>query len=594
MGIINILSEDLANKIAAGEVVERPASIVKELVENSLDARATEIKIEITNSGQDLIRITDNGEGMSPEDTKKSILRHATSKISTDEDLFSIETLGFRGEALASIAAVSKLTITSKQADGIEAYRFSIEGGKPIGESITASSQGTSIEVKDLFFNTPARKKFLKTDAVELRHIIDTITNYALLNKTVSFHLLHEGHTLLNSPRTDDQRNNIASIYGTKTAKDLLELNYDSKDIQINGYISTPYNCRNDRAQQLLFINQRWIKNKELTQSIYDAYQSLLFVNKHPLFVLQLSLNPREIDVNVHPQKFEVKIEQIDRVKSILNESIMETLKENNLMPVVSVSEEQITFGFTPKPLPKKPSSYSFEPSHQKTFTALTPTPMVLETPQLSEPTVESNELTIESNHQQKLPVMKLLGQVHKTFFVAETEGGLILIDQHAVHERIQYEKYLKQFMDQSIETQTLLQGGVMEFSPQEALTLNANLTLFQQFGYTIEPFGGNTFILKTVPVLFNRLQGPNSFLEFFAAFQEDKNSLLEMKEKIIARMACRSAVMAGDDLTIDRMNSLLRELEKSDHPYTCAHGRPSIIKITADELEKKFRRKGC
>ncbi len=589
MSKIILLSEDLINKIAAGEVIERPASVVKELIENSLDAQATKIIIEIEECGKKRIKVTDNGEGMSPEDAEKSILRHATSKIRSVEDLFSIKTLGFRGEALSSIAAVSKLSITTKQKGMIEGFNLFVEGGNIINQSIMASEPGTSIDVQHIFFNTPARKKFLKTDAVELRHCIDVVTHYALANPHVAFKLLHENTILLNTPALHDQRNTIASIYGVQTAKELLEVEYDDEQVAINGYISKPYQVRNDKSQQVLFVNGRWVRNNDITAAIYDGYHSTLFLNKHPVFVLQVQLNPEKIDVNVHPQKREVKIEQKEKVMNAVTAAVRETLQHNQLMPTVDV-EQQVTFG---TPLPRKESKaeakYQFEPSSQIVFAveeesseyrSAENAPVVLEQ-------YQSNELMKE-----KIPPLRLLGQVHKTFFVAETEGGLFYIDQHAAHERVMYELLISQYMNGKVEVQKLLRGDVLELSAAEKTLLEEKKEELERLGFTVEPFGGNSFAVKTIPLVFGRVQTKELLHDLLGLLQENKNIITEKKEEILTRMACRAAVMAGDVLTIPQMEKILKDLAMTELPYTCPHGRPTIMKVTVDELEKKFRRR--
>ena len=341
MSKIKLLDEDLINKIAAGEVIERPASVVKELIENSLDAGATRINIEIKDSGKKLIKISDNGSGMSSEDAKKSIIRHATSKISNVDDLFAIQTLGFRGEALASIAAVSKMSIITKQKDELEAFNFVVEGGKEISSGTLGAETGTIIEIVDIFFNTPARKKFLKTDSVELRHIVEIVLKYALINENVSFRLKHDKHELLNSPAVESYRNNLASIYGTGLAKELLEVNYQDELVKITGFIAKPFAARNDKNQQHLFVNKRWIRNEDITKAIYEGYHSLLFVGKHPIYVLNLDINPLKIDVNVHPAKTEIKIEQKKEIYYSVLKAIRETLEKHNLIPVMDIDVEE-------------------------------------------------------------------------------------------------------------------------------------------------------------------------------------------------------------------------------------------------------------
>ncbi|MEK6940217.1 MAG: DNA mismatch repair endonuclease MutL [Nanoarchaeota archaeon] len=593
MSKIVLLPEDLINKIAAGEVIERPASVIKELIENSLDAGATKITVELEDYGKKRIKITDNGEGMSAEDAERSILRHATSKIHSAEDLFSIKTLGFRGEALASIAAVSKLHITTKQKNVLEGFALQIEAGQIINRNITAAEQGTILDVQDIFFNTPARKKFLKTDAVELKHCLDVVTHYALANPAAYFKFIHNHYTLLHSPALNDARSTIASIYGVQTAKELLEVEYEDEKVKMSGFISKPYHVRNDKNQQVLFVNGRWIKNSDITGAVYDGYHSTLFVNKHPVFVLHLQLDPETIDVNVHPQKQEIKIEQKEEVAKAVSLAVQEALQNNQLMPTADINtEQQITFG---TPIPRKEVKatvkYPFEPSAQTVFAVEETAAEYGDNSRIeNEPVVaeqyQSNELAPE-----KLPAMKLLGQVHKTYFLAETEGGLFYIDQHAAHERVMYESLLKQFLYGKIEVQQLLQGEVIDVSLSEKILLKEKQQELKQLGFELEYFGGNAFAVKTIPLVFGKVK-VKELLHDLLSMLENKKSILEKKEEILTRMACRAAVMAGDIVTIPQMEKILKELNQTKLPYTCPHGRPTLMKVTVDELEKKFRRK--
>ena len=530
MGLIQVLSETTANQIAAGEVVERPASIVKELIENSLDAGASRVEIEIKDYGKELIKISDNGSGMDQEDAKKSVLRHATSKIQNTEDLFAIQTLGFRGEALASIAAVSMLSITTKRKDELGAFNLILEGGKIISEKIIGAEEGTTLEVKNLFFNTPARKKFLKTDAVELRHIMDTVIRYVLIHPEVSFKLVHENNLLLNSPTVNNFRDNFASIYGTNSAKELLKVSYQKESVKINGFISKPYQARNDRSQQHLFVNQRWIRNDELAKAIYDGYHSLLFVGKHPVFVLNLELNPEKIDVNVHPAKTEIKIEQKEEVCSAVEKAVRETLEKNNLIPIMDLEQErQLVFGTE-----KKEAKYAFEPGYQ---TVLEDKPVNF----VSDEEVTITELPLgreqypETSISLKLPPMKILGQILKTFFVAEIEGGALFIDQHVVQERVLYEKFMEQFLGKRVMVQELLQGEILEFSPAEKILVIENLIKLKELGFSLEEFGGNSFILKTVPNLFGRLQPTEMLYTVLEELKSGKISTNQLKQILLS-----------------------------------------------------------
>lgn len=622
MSKINILDEDLINKIAAGEVIERPASVVKELIENSLDAQADRIEIEIKDSGKQLIKVSDNGEGMSEEDARKSVLRHATSKIYSLDDLFSIKTLGFRGEALASIAAVSQLSITTKQNEETGGFNLAIEGGSLISSGITASRKGTAIEIQNLFFNTPARKKFLKSDAVELRHIIDVVINYALVNNKVSFKLSHEGHVLVNSPAVEDRRGNIASIFGISLAKELLEVSYSEDGIAVKGFISKPYQARNDKNQQFIFVNGRAVRNNEIAKAVYDAFHSILFANKHPVFILEIALDPEKVDVNVHPQKSEIKFDDRERIFKIILKAIKETLEKNNLIPVLDFEfEQQLTFGISEKGGKKKEDKYPFENSRQTEIPAENKNidkDLMKELEDTEEGEnkdknndeeesteikfgvedipLKTNGITAEKEYTflegGKIPPLKILGQIHKTYFAAETPGGLFLIDQHAVHERVLYEQFMEQFMNKKVEVQALLKGAILEVSPSEKAMLLEYKKELGAFGFSLSEFGENTFVIKTIPTLFGRMPHSEIIYEIVSRLQGGNVLLEEIQEEIIIRMACRAAVMAGEELTINQINSILDDLSMCKKPYTCPHGRPAIIKITVDELEKKFRRK--
>ena len=606
MPTIKLLSEDLINKIAAGEVIERPASVVKELIENSLDARATKITVEIKDSGQELIKVTDNGEGMEPEDAETSLVRHATSKIQDDEDLFAIKTLGFRGEALASIAAVSELTLTTKRIEALEGYTLTAEAGKIIRSGIIGSEPGTMIEVRHLFFNTPARKKFLKTDSVELGHIIEVVTRYALINPRVTFRLYHEGHELMNSPGVEDWRSNLASIYGLTLAKKMLEIRHTEAGVDTQGFISAPYDCRNDKSQQQLFVNRRWVRNNDVINAVYDAYHALLFVNKHPILVLNINLDPATIDVNIHPTKADIKFEQREKVYQAVYAAVKETLQKNNLIPIVDIDEreEQVTLeSAEPAAVSTKTgasSHYAFDSSTQEVFRVQETVAVNYNDSEVSELYTDSTasavlsepELAAEALVQQKIPPLRLLGQIHKTFFVGETPEGLFLIDQHAAHERILYEEFMEQYLHKRVAVQRLLKGIIIESTPQEKIITLEHKYALEQLGLTLELFGQDAFIVTTVPSVFGRIQPAELVSEVVNKLQEGKNKIEEIQEVIITRMACRAAVMAGDMVTIPQMEEFLKQLNGTKAPYTCPHGRPTMFKITVDELERKFRRK--
>jgi len=580
--MIKVLDEKLINKIAAGEVIERPASVVKELIENSIDAGARKIEVDIKEYGKQLIRIADDGHGMKKEDAELSILRHATSKIGTEEDLTAIITLGFRGEALASIAAVSNLIILTRPKEDIEGFRLEVEGGRLLQKGATGCPSGTTIEVHNLFFNTPARLKFLKTDTNELKSIADIVTRYSLLYKNIAFKLAHNGHTLLNTHMSDDWLDSIAAVYGAESARQLLPIDYDDGAIRIKGYISKPSLLKSDRGWQNFYVNGRYVKNDTLARALYDAYHTLLFINKHPIAVLDIRLDPSSVDVNVHPTKDIIKFSENTRVYDSLFRALRHTLQENDLVTDYSAVPGQASLETPRIPMPKldtMPGIAKKEPLIHGSEKQIR-----LETKQ---PSFETRE------EMQKLPRMRLLGQIAKTYFLAETDDGFMIIDQHVVEERINYEKFMKQFMGKNVATQTLMKPILIELSPEEKIIVVEHSSKLKDLGFEIEDFGDNSFMLRTVPTLFSRVQPKELLSEVLKQISENKKSAIEgIQEKIITRMACRASIKGGDDCSRPQMEELLKQLDRTELPWTCPHGRPVIIKFSKDEIEKMFRRK--
>lgn len=621
---IRILPEELINKIAAGEVVERPASVIKELIENSLDAGAKNITIEIKNAGQDLIKIKDDGSGMSKEDVMMSLLRHATSKIQTSDDLFNIATLGFRGEALASIAAVSKLTITTKQKDDLEGYKIESIGGQIISEGICAATTGTSIEVKELFWNTPARKKFLKTNSVELRHCIDIVTRYALLHHNISFKLIHDNRMLLHAPATDDQKQNLLSIYGKDLGKELLPVEFIDLEagVEITGFIAKPLAAKTDKSYQSYFVNNRYVKNQIMQRAVYDAYHSLLFVGRHPVAVLKLNVDPKTIDVNVHPQKTEIKIEQKDLIYAAMHKAVSNALEQNSLVPVDTIESTQIILDATiPRPILPVTPKYLFEKAEQTVFqeekrsepqAEQTSSAQTYSKTEATDSEFQIAESIHVASHQPssfipqsatenatiaatiRLPQLRILGQIHKTFFIAETPGGMLLIDQHVVQERVLYEQYMQEYLNKHVTVQQLLQPELVSLTAMQSVTVLKHLDALKELGFDLQHFGGNDFSLATIPTLLGRVQAKDLLHIVIKEIGEGKvNELERIQEEIITMMSCRASVKAGDTMTIPQITKLLQQLSECRLPYTCPHGRAILIKITADDLEKKFLRHG-
>ncbi|MBW3015971.1 DNA mismatch repair endonuclease MutL [Candidatus Woesearchaeota archaeon] len=570
MGKIQVLDDELVNKIAAGEVIERPASVVKELIENSIDAGASIITIELKEGGKSLIKVTDNGSGMSRDDVELSIMRHATSKISTADDLFNINSLGFRGEALASIAAVSNLKIITKQEDTLEGTKLLVSGSKILKLEPIGAPAGTTVEVSDLFFNTPARKKHLKIITTELNQITDIVTRYALIHPAISFKLIHDTKTIISSPATDDLLNNIVDIYGKDVAKNLIPVNHEKPKLSIKGFISKPQLSRASRDQQSIFVNNRYIKNKVITDALYDAYHTLLHLERHPVAILSIQIKPELVDVNVHPSKTEVRFSIENELYETIFTSVKEALASSDLIPESDPSETQSVLVQTDKPKQKKAEKI-YESKPEQTALAEIKT-VVKESP--------------------NIPELTILGLVHNCYILAEDKEGFLVIDMHAAEERCNYEKLMQQFKDKGIMTQELLSPVHFELTSVDASILKANLQLFDKFGFKIEDFGNNSFILRSAPLVIKRQLTKDSVLDIVDELRNSKfKTIEEIKEKIITRMACRKSVKQGERIEKAEMYKIIKELHSCELPYTCPHGRPTMIKFTKRDLEKRFKR---
>ena len=574
--VIKLLDNSIINKIAAGEVIERPASVVKELLENSFDSGADEIKIEIYDAGIKKIKISDNGSGMTKEDALISYKRHTTSKIANEEDLFSINSLGFRGEALASIAEISNLKIITKTFDSSLGTFIEVEGGKLIKEEQIGCSNGTIIEVNDLFFNVPARKNFLKSNEIELSKIINIITKYALIKNDVSIKLIHNNKEILNSHKTNFLINNIIFVYGPEIAKDLINVNYEENGVIVKGYISKPVLTRADKSDQSLYVNKRYVKNNIISQAIYEAYKTLLFINRHPVFILEILIDPKEIDVNVHPAKTEIRIKKEELISGIIFNSIKNAFQNSNL--IVSASLENETNH-------KSIKKYEFAKDKQSVL-------MVKDDSNY----LSTNLYSEKSNFTKKKNIFEnfyLLGQINKTYIIGENPEGLIVLDQHAAEERVNYEKFMNEKKSGAIKKQNLLTPRIIELTPVQYRAALNNKTFFESLGFNFDDFGNNSIKLTTIPEIFGRLKS-TLLLDVINEIVNLNGKIVdkEIEERII-RFACRASVKAGEELTSVEMRQLIENLGKTDNPYSCPHGRPTLISFSIADLEKKFKRTG-
>ncbi|MBW2975136.1 DNA mismatch repair endonuclease MutL [Candidatus Woesearchaeota archaeon] len=570
---IHILNDSVINRIAAGEVIERPASVVKELIENALDSGADEIRIDIENAGKKKIKVADNGSGMSEEDALLSFKRHATSKILSGDDLFKISSLGFRGEALASIAEISNLKIITKTKEAENGTFLEIESGKLLKKENIGSPDGTSITVSDLFFNVPVRKKYLKSDEIELNHIIRAVTSYALLNKDISIRLSHNSRELINSPKTGSMLDNISYIYGPDIGKNLLEVSYRNDNIAVEGYISKPQLTRADSSGQSLYINKRCIKNNIVSDAVYEAYHTLLFINRHPVFILNITLDPEEIDVNVHPAKSIIRLKNESLIRKEIFAAIRDAFKDNDLIFDASLESESLH-------VPVK--KYPFSKDRQSV--------LALKEEQAEYQKQEKKELQPGNGI---LGPFCVLGQVNKTYIIAENPKGLAIIDQHAVQERVNYERFMEEFLDRSVKTQSLVVPKLIELAPLQYQAAMLYKDFIKKMGFNFEGFGSNSIKLASLPEVFGILKSA-LLIDILNELSSSRSGILERDiEGKIIRMACRASVKAGKELTKPEMEQLLDDLEKTKIPYSCPHGRPTIINLSIADLEKKFKRVG-
>lgn len=589
MSNIKILSENLINQIAAGEVVERPASVIKELVENSLDAGATEIIVDVKEAGKIHIKALDNGCGIAKEDMQLALARHATSKIREEADLWKIRTMGFRGEALASIASVSKLVIKSKTEENLGGTQIDSEGGEILSMKDVGMSKGTQIEVYNLFFNTPARQKYLKQTTTEFGHISALINTLALANPGISFKLIHNEKVVTDLPKSTDLISRVADIFGRATAEAMLPIFYGGSEFQMDGFVGKPLLSRSSSQHQYLFVNGRAIQHFLFANTIKNAFHSMLMENKKPVFVLNIKIDPALIDVNVHPRKTEIRFEDQQTMIRVIYSAVKSALEKNNLIPKGFTESQRYMSDNFPKDTENAPRvqgslSFSKEILAERDFKPLS---------QFSFNHRGSDHSSIAVKHDEPVS-MKSITQIANSYIVAENESGLVLIDQHAAHERVRYEQLMEQFEKQEKSVQPLLVPFQLELASQELNLLEQNMETFKNLGFEIEHFGGSTFVIQAVPSFFAKEdldQVIKGVLDDILN-QKDPSKMQGNIEVILTYMSCRSAIKFGQKLSLDEMQGLLNQMEGLKRPYTCPHGRPTMISLTLDELRKMFGRK--
>jgi DNA mismatch repair protein MutL len=594
---IHLLPSEVSSQIAAGEVVERPASVVKELIENALDAGARHITITIEGAGQRLVEVADDGSGIPADELALAVTRHATSKLLSAEDLFSIKTLGFRGEALASIGSVARLTITSRHASPDDedqrgaGGRLRVEAGistpvEPVGAPV-----GTVVRVENLFYNLPARLKFLKAEVTERRQIDTLVTRYALAFPHVRFSLRQEGRPALQTSGNRDRREVLASLYGVEMARQMIEVLAKDESAAITGFISPPSLTRSNRREITFFVNGRPVQDSTLTAAVVQGYHSLLMVGRYPLAILFLELPPSTVDVNVHPTKAEVRFREPDRLFSAVQRAVRRVLLAHTPVPEITEQLRWTTPSRQPDPAWQmagdEDQSTAINHSRSPLDGGL-PSPLTASLPG------------------SRAPLLRLIGQIASTYLVAEGPDGLYLIDQHAAHERVLFEKLMAQHgthekrensekRENVIPSQSLLQPVAVELPPANARLLSEQLPILTHLGFTVEPFGQATFLVRAVPALLAKLDPAAALHVLVEDFEEDETPLqAEIEARITARVCKRAAVKAGQVLSPEEQHALLTDLEACISPRTCPHGRPTMIHLPVDLLERQFGRKGA
>ncbi len=605
MTIIKVLDNDTIDKIAAGEVIERPASAVKELVENSLDAGAKEIDIKILSAGKKLIQIVDDGQGMMPEDAELAFQRHATSKLSSIDDLDTIATMGFRGEALSSIASVSEVTIATRHESQDSGTRIVFRNGKVIEKGELGMDTGTSIKIANLFSNVPARLKFLKSDRVEMSHIIKVVTERALANPDVSFTLQNGEVEILNCRASQHLEDRFLDIFGRKAAKASVKIDAGHDDpISVHGILAKPEISKPSKDDLHIFINLRPISDRILAAAVADGYAGMLMKHRHPVGVVFIQMPPDKVDINVHPTKKQAKFSDPKPIASLLKKAVADALGNTDLIREVGGDFQRTleSRAYVSQPPEQKKrtgrdmsvSSAGVRPIASRPSTHWPPKPTPAQ-PHLFEEDANSSGQENCEDHEvpgsRSMPSMVPIGQILETYILAQSGSDLLIIDQHAAHERVMLERLRN--ADIKIAQQKLITPLTLELSPRERELVDHYRQILEDAGFTIEPFGRTTYLVRAVPVFSGSLEEPENILAMVQELVDlgKARSIETKRDEILQLIACHSSIRAGEKLSISRMKRLISEMHELDNPFNCAHGRPTIIKMTDRDLEKMFKR---
>ena len=555
---IVILPDELVSKIAAGEVVERPASVVKELIENSLDAGAKRIVCEVEDGGKRLIRVSDDGFGMTREDALLAIKCHATSKLASSDDLLSIASFGFRGEALPSIASISKMEIVTRTKDDVAGTKVRVAGGEVKEATEAGCPAGTSVTIRDLFYLVPARKKFLRTTQTELYHVVNAVTSLALSSPEVAFSMVHDGHTLFEFPSSSSLKDRVLSVFGLGFVKSTLELSSEGPLARIYGFVSTPETLSPARTRQLIFVNKRPVSSRSLVHAVYHGF-GLEGRTRHPAFLLFIDIDSESVDVNVHPTKREIRMTNERAIHDLVVQTIRDALQ------VSSEIQEKTEATYSKPEVAGKQEALQ---GVQESFAGYR---------------AERAE-----GHKMEELLIPEFWQLHRTYIIAQTKTGMIVVDQHTAHERILYEEILKN--EKGAESQQLLFPRPVELSPQQSVLVEEKMAEIARLGFEVKKFSGNTFVVEAVPAYLENYRD-ETFTEFVLAMYEAGKAKAKSFDEMAKMLACKAAVKAGQSLTPEEMNSLLDRLFATKVPFFCPHGRPTVIRMSLEELGRRFGR---
>lgn len=612
MNKIVLLDDKLINKISAGEVIERPASIVKELIENSIDAGSKNITIEIMDGGIPYIKITDDGCGMDDIDAILAFERHATSKIKSDNDLYNINTLGFRGEALASIAAISYVSLQTREEKSLFGTKVVVEGGKVLEKSACGCPKGCIVEVKNVFYNTPARRKFLKRPSTEAMYITDIVSKLCLSHPEISFKYIKDKKIEFLTSGNGDIKDVILRLYGSDVYSSLINSTYESEYLKLNVFAGNTTLTRSNRNMQIFYVNGRYIKNKVLSAAVDEVFKTLIPVNRYPVVFLYMTIDPRQVDVNIHPTKLEIKFSDERGIFDIVYSTIKNSLNNYKLIPDIKLNNKNSVFKFNKENVKQEQRKLDIVINKNNTLSSnmednidkniyFGKTSLIDKADKVFEGNSLKNTLTDVQNDADfnfrtdtlntELFDFKIVGTLFSTYIIVEKEDVFYIIDQHAAHERILYEKFRAQYESRIAAKQTTM-PIIVNIQPGDIEILNQEISFLNKLGYKFEQFGNNSVVLREVPIILGQPEAKQLFIDIIEELKnKDLISKINLKEEKIIMMACKAAVKAMDKLSEEEIRKLFNDLKIVDNPFTCPHGRPVIVSITKTQLEKMFKR---